>query len=160
MASGDRVSNPGSSRPEIASTTRLTAASAGVPAAASRIALEANRLRATRNGPRISSSAVIATHVKPLADASSAAASSRRVLPMPGLALEGHRGEAAGSLAQLLGDRVELGAPPDDRAGRPAQLDRERALGPDEGVERTAVGHPEGRAMLNGLSPRPACGGV
>ena len=66
------------------------------------------------------------------------------------LALEGHRGEAAGRLVQLLGDRVELGAPPDDRAGRPAQLDRERALGPDEGVERTAVGHPEGRAMLNG----------
>ena len=66
------------------------------------------------------------------------------------LALEGHRGEAAGSLVQLLGDRLELGAPPDDRAGRPAQLDRERALGPDEGVERTAVGHPEGRAMLNG----------
>ena len=66
------------------------------------------------------------------------------------LALEGHRGEAAGSLAQLLGDRVELGAPPDDRAGRPAQLDRQRALGPDEGVERTAVGRPKGRAMLNG----------
>ena len=61
-----------------------TAASAGVPAAVSRMAVEANRLRATRNGPRISSSAVIATHVNPLADASSAAASSRRVLPMPG----------------------------------------------------------------------------
>ncbi len=68
----------------MASTTRLTAASAGVPAAVSRIALDANRLRATRNGPRISSSAVIATQVNPLADASSAAASSRRVLPMPG----------------------------------------------------------------------------
>ncbi len=66
------------------------------------------------------------------------------------LALEGHRGETAGGLLQLLGDRLELGAPPDDRARRPAQLDRERALGPDEGVERTAVGHPEGRATLNG----------
>ena len=84
FASGDRLSNPGSSRPEIASTTRLTAASAGVPAAVSRIASDANRLRARRNGPRISSSAVIATQVNPATDASSAAASSRRVLPMPG----------------------------------------------------------------------------
>ena len=84
FASGDRLSNPGSSRPEIASTTRRTAASAGVPAAVSRIASDANRLRARRNGPRISSSAVIATQVNPAADASSAAASSRRVLPMPG----------------------------------------------------------------------------
>ena len=66
------------------------------------------------------------------------------------LALEGHRREAARGLAQLLGDRVELGAPPDDRAGRPAELDRERALGPDEGVERTAVGHPRWRGLLNG----------
>ena len=41
--------------------TRLTAISAGVPAAASWTACAANRLRATRNGPRISSSAVIAT---------------------------------------------------------------------------------------------------
>ncbi len=69
---------------------------------------------------------------------------------MPGLALEGHRGEMAGSLVQLLGDRLELGAPPDDRAARPAQLDRQRALGPDEGVERTAIGHPVGCATLNG----------
>ena len=84
LASGDRFSNPGSSRPEMASTTRRTATSAGVPAAEPWMALEANRLRATRNGPRISSSAVIATQVKPLADASSAAASSSRVLPMPG----------------------------------------------------------------------------
>ena len=38
LASGDRFSKPGSSRPDIASTTRRTAASAGVPAAVSRIA--------------------------------------------------------------------------------------------------------------------------
>ena len=43
-------------------------------------------------------------------------------------------------LLQLLGDRVELGAPADDRAGRPPQLDRQRALGLDERVERTASG--------------------
>ena len=84
LASGDSISKPGSSRPEIASTTRLTATWAGVPAAMAWIELAANRLRATRNGPRISSSAVIATQVNPLADASSAAASSRRVLPIPG----------------------------------------------------------------------------
>ena len=84
FASGDRLSNPGSSRPEIASATRRTACSAGVPATVSWIAPEANRLRATRNGPRISSSAVIATHVNPAAEASSAAASRSRVLPMPG----------------------------------------------------------------------------
>ncbi len=84
LASGDIDSSPGSSCPEIASVTRRTAASAGVPAAVVWIELDTNRLRATRNGPRISSSAVIATQVKPFADASSAAASSRRVLPMPG----------------------------------------------------------------------------
>ena len=66
------------------------------------------------------------------------------------LALEGHCREAAGSLPQLLRDRIELGASPDDSAGRPAQLDRKRALPPDEGVERAAAGHPEGRARLNG----------
>ena len=134
----------------MASTTRLTAASAGVPAAVSWIALEANRLRATRNGPRISSSAVIATHVNPLADASSAAASSRRVLPMPGSpsrVTAARRLEASCSSWEIA---VELGAPPDDRAGRPAQLDRERALGPDEGVERTAIGQPRWRGLLNG----------
>src|SRR5438552_3192748 len=95
-------------------TTRLTAASAGVPAAVSRIALEANRLRATRNGPRISSSAVTATQLKPLADARSAAASNRRVLPMrgsPSRVTAARRPEAS---AQLLGDGVELSAPPDD----------------------------------------------
>ena len=68
-----------------------------------------------------------------------------------GLALEGHGGEAAGGLAQLLGDRLELAAPPDDRAVRPAQLDGERALGPDERIERTAVGQPEGGARINRL---------
>ena len=47
-------------------------------------ALAANRLRATRNGPRISSSAVIAMQANPFVAASSAAASSSRVLPMPG----------------------------------------------------------------------------
>ena len=103
---------------------------------------------------------MIATQVNPLADASSAGGQQQAGLADARLALEGHRGEAAGSLAQLLGDRVELGAPPDDRARRPAQLDRERALGPDEGVERTAVGHPEGRAVLGGRRPRPACGGL
>ena len=84
FASGDMFSKPGSSRPEMASTTLLTAASAGVPAAVSRIASDANRLRARRNGPRISSSAVTATHVNRRSLASSAAARSRRVLPMPG----------------------------------------------------------------------------
>ena len=67
-----------------------------------------------------------------------------------GLALEGHRGEAAGRFVELLGDRIELGVAPDDRAGRAAQLDRERALGPDEGVERTPVGYPDGRAFIKG----------
>ncbi len=84
LASAERVSNPGASRPEMASTTLVTTASAGVPAAVSRMPFEANRLCATRNGPRISSSAVITTQANPLVAASSAAASSRRVLPIPG----------------------------------------------------------------------------
>ena len=62
---GERLAKPALSRPDIASTTRRTAASAGVPAAVSRIAGAARRLRATRNGPRISSSAVTAITVKP-----------------------------------------------------------------------------------------------
>ena len=66
------------------------------------------------------------------------------------LALEGHRREAAGRLAQLLGDRVELSAPSDDRAGRAAELDGERALRPDEWVEHTPVHPPRWRASLNG----------
>ena len=128
----------------------LTAASAGVPAAVSRIALEANRLRATRNGPRISSSAVIATHVKPLAEASSAAASRRRVLPMPGSpsrVTAARRPEASRSSCAIASSSA---LSPDDRAGRPAQLDRERALRPDEGVERAAVGRAERHDMLDG----------
>ena len=104
----------------MASTTRLTATSAGVPAEVSWIALDANKLRATRNGPRISSSAVIATHVNPFADASSAAASSRRVLPMPGSPSRVTAARRSDASCSLLGDRLELGAPPDDRAGRAA----------------------------------------
>ena len=50
---------------------------------------------------------------------------------------------------ELLGDRLELGASPDDRASRSAQLDREGALGPDERVERTAVGRSDGCARLS-----------
>ena len=84
FASGDRLSKPASSRPAIASMTRRTGASAGVPAHDSRIAGAAKRLRATRNGPRISSSAVTAAVVNPALKVSSAAARSRRVLPMPG----------------------------------------------------------------------------
>ena len=150
LASGDRLSKPGSSRPEIASTTRRTAASAGVPAAVSRMAPDANRLRATRNGPRISSSAVIATHVKPVVGGELGGGEQQARLADARLALERDRGQAAGRLAQLLRDRVELGAAPDDRAGRPAQLDRERALRPDERVERAAIGRPHGRATING----------
>jgi hypothetical protein len=63
-------------------------------------------------------------------------------LPDAGLAFEGDRGEAAGRFAQLLGDRVDLGTAPDDRARRAAQLDGERALGPDERVERAPVDEP------------------
>ena len=65
------------------------------------------------------------------------------------LALEGHRGQSAGRLAELLRDRLELGAPTDDGSGRPTELHGERTLGSDEGVERAAVGHPKGRAMLD-----------
>ena len=103
LASGDRLSNPGSSRPEMASTTRRTAASAGVPAAVSRIALEANRLRATRNGPRISSSAVIATQVNPLRRGELDGGEQQARLADAGLALEGHRREAAGGLVAAPG---------------------------------------------------------
>ena len=90
---------------------------------------------------------MIATQVKPAAAASSAAASSSRVLPMPGSPSRVTAARRLG-LPQLLGDRVELGAPPDDRALRPAQLDRERALGPDERVERTPA-TPDGRSGLD-----------
>ena len=69
---------------------------------------------------------------------------------MPGSPSRVTAARRLGGLAQLLGDRVELGAPPDDRARRPAELDRERALGPDERVERTAVGNPGARALLGG----------
>ncbi len=75
------------------------------------------------------------------------------------LALHGHRGEAAAGLGQLLGDRLELGAPADDGAGGTAQLDRERALGADQRVEGTAVRLPERCARLDGrrCAARP-CG--
>ena len=66
------------------------------------------------------------------------------------LALEGHRGEATRRFLQLLGDGVQLGAPPDDGTGRPTELDSEGALGPDEGVERTTVGHAPGPVLCNG----------
>ena len=157
FASGDRLSKPGSSRPEMASTTRRTAASAGVPAAMSRIAADANRLRARRNGPRISSSAVIATQVNPFAVASSTRREEQARLADAGLALEGHRGETAGRLVDLLRDRLELGASADDPARCAAQLDGERALRPDDRVEGIAVHHPKWRGDARGTQPRPAC---
>ena len=75
---------------------------------------------------------------------------------MPGSPSSVTAARRLGCLPQLLGDRVELGAAPDDRAGRPPQLDRERALGPDEGVERTTVGCPHGRPGPT-ASEWPAC---
>ena len=66
------------------------------------------------------------------------------------LPLERDGGEAAGGLAQLLGDPFQLCTAPDDRAVRLAQLYRERTLGPDEGVECTAVCHSELPALLIG----------
>ena len=149
FASGDRLPKPGSSRPEMASATRLTAASAGVPAAVSWIAPEANRLRATRNGPRISSSAVIATHVNPAAAAQLGRGEQEAGLADPRLALEGDRRQAALGVAHLLGDRVELRAPADDRTRRAAQLDGERALRPDERIERAPVGPSDRRARAH-----------
>ena len=51
----------------------------------------------------------------------------------PRLALEGDRRQATLGVAHLLGDRVELGAPADDRTRRAAQLDGERQCGPTSG---------------------------
>ena len=67
----------------------------------------------------------------------------------PRLAFQGYSSQSAGSFPQHLGDRVELGASADHRPRRPAQLDSERALRPDEWVEGTAVDPPERRAICN-----------
>ena len=110
----------------------------------------ANRLRATRNGPRISSSAVIGDGREAGSPAISAAATSRRVLPMPGSPSSVTAASRVCRLADLLRDRGELGAPADDRAGRAAELDGQRALRLDERIEHTPVHPPRWRASLNG----------
>ena len=94
-----QVLEPGSSRPEMASTTR----SSGLRCTGSGgcgVAPPANRSsRATRNGPRISSSAVTATH-----EAFGGRDLGRREeqprLADARLAFEGDRGEAAGLAAR------------------------------------------------------------
>ena len=122
--------------------TRRTATSARVPTAASRSAPLPKRLRATRNGPRISSSAVMATVVNPASVASSAAARRSRVLPMPRLTLERDRRQVAPGLPDGLFDGRQLHRPPDDRARRAAELDIQRALRLDERVEGLALEEP------------------
>ena len=150
LASGDRLSNPGSSRPEMASTTRSDRGLGRRPRG--RVADRARGEQAPRDEERPADLLVGGDRDtrEPARRGELGGGEQEARLADARLALEGHRREAAGRLAQLLRDRIELGASPDDRAGRPAQLDRERALRPDEGVERAAVGHPEGRAMLNG----------
>ena len=56
-----------------------------------------------------------------------------------GLALEGHRGQVGPRVTQLLVDGRHLGRAAHDRPGDPAQLDGERALGLDAGIEGTAA---------------------
>ncbi len=68
----------------------------------------------------------------------------------PRLTLQGDGGQVGRRLAQLLRDRLELGAAPDDRTPRPAQLDRERALRADEGVQRPTVAQGEGHLIRSG----------
>ena len=67
------------------------------------------------------------------------------------LALEGHRRRGGWRPPAAPGRSRRARRPPDDGAGRPTELDRERALRPDEGVERTAVGHPRWRGLLHGV---------
>ena len=80
----ERVASPGSSCPDIESRQRSRASAAPVPAAAAWTSGEPRIERATRNGPRSSSSAVTAIVTNPSAAAHSPAASSSRVLPIPG----------------------------------------------------------------------------
>ena len=63
------------------------------------------------------------------------------------LTLEGDRRKACRRFVELLRDRRELGASTDDPARHAPQLDRERALGPDDGVEHPAVGRPDLRRV-------------
>ena len=58
------------------------------------------------------------------------------------LTLERDRGQPALGLANALLDRRQLDAPPDDRAGRAAQLHGEGALRLDERIERLALQEP------------------
>ena len=59
------------------------------------------------------------------------------------LALQGQRTQPALRVADDLGDRGELRRAPHDRAARPPQLDRERALRLHERVKRIALEQPD-----------------
>ncbi len=139
LASGESVSRPGSSRPDMASTTRLTAGSATVPAAV--VADGRRREQAARHQERPADFLVGRDRDtgEALRCGKLGGSEQQARLADARLALEGHRGEATRRLVELLRDRVELGAAADDRAGRAAQLDRERALRLDEWVERAAL---------------------
>ena len=103
---------------------------------------------------------MIATHVKPADGRKLGGGQEETRLADPRLALQRDRGQASGRVAQLLADRVELGASPDDRACCPAQLHGERALRADERVERAAIGGPDGRFLVQRSSDHPAWRGL
>ena len=86
MVGWEELASPGSSWPDIEPRQRAEGDRCAAPPAAPSTASGDPRIdRATRNGPRISSSAVTAMVVKPgLLRASSRAASNRRVFPIPG----------------------------------------------------------------------------
>ena len=86
--------------------------------------------RATRNGPRSSSSAVTAIAVKPSALACSAAATSNRVLPMPGSpSTVSPTRRPALAVASSCAIAWSSAGRPDDVAGRPMDVERHRREG-------------------------------
>jgi hypothetical protein len=64
-------------------------------------------------------------------------------LPDPWLALDTNGGQSRGRVTDLAPDRLQLGGSSNDVAGSPAEVDRQRTLRLDEGIERTAVDRTE-----------------